>query len=43
MSNKVDAAQVTKAVAALRKHAEKVKAEGGTKLFDGDCTDHAGT
>ena len=30
MSNKVDAAQVTKAVAALRKHAEKVKAEGGT-------------
>lgn len=43
MSNKVDAAQVTKAVAALRKHAEKVKAEGGTKLFDGDDDDDAET
>ena len=39
MSNKVDAAQVTKAVAALRKHSEKVKAEGGSKLFDGDDDD----
>ena len=43
MSNKVDAAQVTKAVAALRKHSEKVKAEGGSKLFDGDDDDDAET
>ena len=42
-TNKVDAAQVTKAVAALRKHLSKVKAEGGSKLFDGDDEDDAET
>ena len=32
----VDPAQVAKAVAALRKHLEKVKAEGKAQLFDGE-------
>ena len=41
--SKVDAAQVTKAVAALCKHLAKVKAEAGgtTPLFDGDDDDDA--
>jgi len=38
-TNRVDVAQVAKAVSALRKHLEKVKAEGGSKLFDGDDDD----
>ena len=38
-SSKVNSAQVAKAVAALSKHLEKVKAEGKAQLFDGDGDD----